>query len=83
MTYHTDAIYEGGVLRPLVPLDLKEHEVVSLSISSAHEKIAPESEGARQRSVLMNYVAVVESRPEGIPSDGLTNRDHDRLIYGK
>ena len=36
MTFHsiqTDAIYERGVLRPLLPLDLQEHEVVSISIS--------------------------------------------------
>jgi predicted DNA-binding antitoxin AbrB/MazE fold protein len=37
MTIHTDAIYESGVFRPLTPLDLKEHQVVSLAISTAAE----------------------------------------------
>jgi predicted DNA-binding antitoxin AbrB/MazE fold protein len=82
MTSYTDAIYEGGILRPLVPSNLKEHEVVSLSISSANDKVSVEAEAARQRSVLMGYVAKVKSRPDNTPRDGLTNRDHDRLIYG-
>jgi predicted DNA-binding antitoxin AbrB/MazE fold protein len=90
MTYHAEAIYEGGILRPLTPLDLKEHEVVSLSISTAGEKDMPDSESARQRSesarqrsVLLAHVAKVESRPDDTPQDGFSNRDHDRLIYGK
>jgi len=42
MTIHsiqTDAIYEGGVLRPLLPLDLQEHEVVSISISPTSQAV--------------------------------------------
>lgn len=81
MTIYTDAIYEGGVLRPLVPLSLKEQEVVSLTICTpAAEDVV---EATRQRAVLMAYVAKVESRQEVPPSDGLSNRDHDFLIYGK
>lgn len=83
MTIHTDAIYEGGVLRPLVPLSLQEQEVVSLTISTAAAKDGAEAEASRQRSVLMAYVAKVESQPVDAPSDGLSNRDHDLLIYGK
>lgn len=83
MTIHTDAIYEGGLLRPLVPLSLKEREVVSLTISSGAAGNDTAAEVARQRSVLTAYIAKVESRPEVLPSDGLSNRDHDRLIYGK
>ena len=82
MTFYTDAIYEGGVIRPLVPLNLKEHEVVSLSISSGPDKVSREAEAARQRNILMAYVAKVESRPDDTPRDGFSNRDHDRLIYG-
>lgn len=35
MAVQVDAVYENGVLRPLQPLDLKEHEHVVLSISKA------------------------------------------------
>jgi predicted DNA-binding antitoxin AbrB/MazE fold protein len=83
MTFHIDAIYEGGVLRPLVPLKLEEHELVSLSITLTADKISTESEVARQRSVFLAYLAKVESQSDTMPGDGLSNRDHDRLIYGE
>lgn len=83
MTLHADAIYEGGVLRPLVPLDLPDQQIVSLSISTAPDAASPEAESARQRQVLRDYVAKIERRPDSAPQDGLSNRDHDRLIYGQ
>ena len=64
MTFHTDAIYEGGVLRPLVPLELEEHQVVSLSISTSSEQATTDEKAARQRDILAAYVAKVESRPD-------------------
>jgi predicted DNA-binding antitoxin AbrB/MazE fold protein len=82
MTFQTDAIYEHGVLRPLTPLDLKEHQVVSLAISTASDAEAELSEAARQRKILLEYVANVERMPDDGPQDGFSNRDHDRLIYG-
>jgi predicted DNA-binding antitoxin AbrB/MazE fold protein len=39
MPLQVDAVYENGVLRPLQPLDLKEHEQVIVSVvktDSAH-----------------------------------------------
>ncbi len=40
MTMHIEAIYERGVLRPVIPLDLTEGERVELTLvtSSAAEK---------------------------------------------
>jgi predicted DNA-binding antitoxin AbrB/MazE fold protein len=35
MPLQVDAVYENGVLRPLQPLDLKEHEHVVVSIVKA------------------------------------------------
>jgi predicted DNA-binding antitoxin AbrB/MazE fold protein len=32
MRFQVDAVYENGVLRPLVPLDLNEHELVVVSV---------------------------------------------------
>lgn len=83
MTIQADAIFEGGVLRPLVPLQLNEHEVVSLSITTNPQAGLADDEAAKQRSTLMAYVSKVESRPVDVPQDGLSNRDHDLLIYGK
>jgi predicted DNA-binding antitoxin AbrB/MazE fold protein len=34
MTNHVDAVYENGVLRPLEPLPLEEHQRVRVTISS-------------------------------------------------
>jgi predicted DNA-binding antitoxin AbrB/MazE fold protein len=34
MSQHVTAIYEHGVLRPLGPIDLREQDVVSLSINA-------------------------------------------------
>jgi predicted DNA-binding antitoxin AbrB/MazE fold protein len=80
MTLHADAIYEGGVLRPLAPLDLPEKQVVSLEISPA--EAPPETEGERQRRILLDFIAHVEANPLPDPGDGLSNRDHDQIIYG-
>jgi predicted DNA-binding antitoxin AbrB/MazE fold protein len=35
MPIQVDAVYENGVLRPLQPLDLKEHEQVVVSVTKA------------------------------------------------
>jgi predicted DNA-binding antitoxin AbrB/MazE fold protein len=35
MPLEVDAVYENGVLRPLQPLDLKEHEHVEVSVVKA------------------------------------------------
>jgi predicted DNA-binding antitoxin AbrB/MazE fold protein len=35
MPLQIEAVYENGVLRPLQPLDLKEHEHVIVSVSGA------------------------------------------------
>jgi predicted DNA-binding antitoxin AbrB/MazE fold protein len=34
MSNHVDAVYENGVLRPLEPLPLEEHQRVRITISS-------------------------------------------------
>lgn len=40
-----DAVYENGVLRPLQPLDLAEHEHVVLSVSrTSSDRSAPATE---------------------------------------
>ncbi len=53
MTIHTDAIYEAGVLRPLTPLGLQEHQVVSISISTTSDQAEP----VRDHSAFLNSYA--------------------------
>jgi predicted DNA-binding antitoxin AbrB/MazE fold protein len=57
MVVHTDAVYENGVLRPLMPLSLNEHQVVSLSISTDAEKPAAGPEIVRDHSAFLNGYA--------------------------
>jgi predicted DNA-binding antitoxin AbrB/MazE fold protein len=83
MNLQTDAVFEDGVLRPLVPLNLREHEVVSLFISAPSADKSVDDETTRQRSVVLAYVEKLEARSDVPPSDGFSNRDHDRLIYGQ
>lgn len=49
MIQHVKAIYEGGILRPLEPLDLEEQAVVSLLID-AKSRGGDRSEGIRSDS---------------------------------
>jgi len=87
MMIHTDAIYEGGLLRPLVPLSLKEQEVVSLTISSvvvAGETATGTAEAEGQRPAeLDEFRRVVAALPIESPDDGFSGADHDQLLYGK
>ena len=59
MTFHIHAIYEAGVLRPLTPLELDEHQVVSVSISTTSEQGAIEVKAplVRDHSALLNSYA--------------------------
>jgi|tagenome__1003787_1003787.scaffolds.fasta_scaffold17993202_1 predicted DNA-binding antitoxin AbrB/MazE fold protein len=57
MTIHTDATYEAGVLRPLTPLSLQEHQVVSLAISTESEEPRSPSDVVRDRSAFLNSYA--------------------------
>jgi hypothetical protein len=36
----------------------------------------------QQHNLLMAFIAKMESIPDENPQDGLSNRDHDQLIYG-
>ncbi|MCI0334284.1 MAG: antitoxin family protein [Planctomycetes bacterium] len=57
MTFHTDAIYEAGVLRPLTPLSLQEHQVVSLAISTSSEQARSLDQLVRDHSAFLNSYA--------------------------
>jgi predicted DNA-binding antitoxin AbrB/MazE fold protein len=83
MSREFDAIYENGVLRPIVPVDFREHEVVSLSVTSAPPSAMSLAVVAKQREKLLAFAAQMESLSETPLEDGATNRDHDRILYGE
>jgi predicted DNA-binding antitoxin AbrB/MazE fold protein len=66
MTLQTDAIYEDGVLRPLTPLGLEEHQVVSIVVCTM-----PQPGDSTQRPI-RNHSAFLSSyapEDEGLYDD--------------
>lgn len=45
MSHQVQAVFENGVLKPLEPLDLRDHEVVSLSIERCETRADRPVEG--------------------------------------
>ena len=84
MNTRVPAIYENGVLKPLQPVDLKEHEVVSLAIVSERDQPAPESIEVvrRQRAAWDTMLEETSALPPEGPADDFSNRDHDLALYG-
>ena len=64
MPQQVDAVYENGVLRPLQPLDLKEHEHVLVSVVK---------DAARDRSSLaVEYIETIKKKlQDAEPAPGL------------
>jgi predicted DNA-binding antitoxin AbrB/MazE fold protein len=74
------AIYEDGVLKPLDPLNLAEHQRVGLSIGTS-----PTSETdllASQRKAIEELDAEIDGLPDNSPNDGFSAANHDRILYG-
>ncbi len=85
MSEQFQAIFEDGVLRPLVPILLNEREVVSISI----ERVEPSRaavDGKKMPPAQKHAISALLDRMEKIaetssPGD-FSERDHDRAIYG-
>jgi predicted DNA-binding antitoxin AbrB/MazE fold protein len=80
MSHLIHAIYEDGVLKPLDPLNLAEHQRVWLSIGTS-----PSGETdvvANQRKAMEELDAEMEILPDNSPDDGFNAANHDRILYG-
>ncbi len=65
MPLQVDAVYENGVLRPLQPLDLQEHEHVLLSVVKA-------ATAQGQSSLAVDYIEKIKRELEPAkPAPGL------------
>jgi predicted DNA-binding antitoxin AbrB/MazE fold protein len=75
------AVFDNGVFRPLEPVDLAKGTRVVVQLAGPSSAVADENdEGSRQ--AWCDYLDRMESLPDHSPRDGLSNRDHDRIIYG-
>ncbi len=81
MTRSILAVFDAGVFRPLEPVDLAQGTRVELKLELS---TAPDAGDAADetKKAWNDYLDRMESLPDNSPGDGLTNRDHDRIIYG-
>ena len=63
MTTTVKAIFEGGLLRPLTPLELREGEEVDMTVRSRQEAAAPDPEYIEQ--LLAEFAAAYEPTGQG------------------
>lgn len=80
MTHEVRAIYENGQFRPLEPVALPEHGLVSLVITSAGTGNATPSSGNKEN--LQAALDRVAQLPIEGPDDGFSGADHDLVLYG-
>ena len=74
MSTTIQAVFENGILRPLVPLDLTEGQTVQVVI--AVEEIA----GSEDATSILAEIAALPIEGGGDP---FTSRDHDQVLYGR
>jgi predicted DNA-binding antitoxin AbrB/MazE fold protein len=83
MSHNIEAIYEKGVFRPLHPVDLPENVRVQVSIPENAQREFPAEQLAQQQKGIQRMLDESAKLPAAGPNDGLTNRDHDKILYGK
>jgi predicted DNA-binding antitoxin AbrB/MazE fold protein len=84
MSQEIRAIYENGLFRPLDPVALPDHGMVSLVIThSTTDEIGAEAEIlADQREALQVMFDEAAKLAVECPGDGFSGADHDAVLYG-
>jgi predicted DNA-binding antitoxin AbrB/MazE fold protein len=82
MSIEVDAIYDGGILKPLTPLALPDQSPVRLTVEP--KSIETESEAlATQQKALRELWELIDKLPKVKNDDGWSVRQMDELLYGK
>lgn len=68
------AVYESGVIRPLVPLELPEGEVIELILLPRNGEKHAEASAAQ-------ILARIAALPLEGETDDFSGQDHDRILY--
>jgi len=77
MTQHLKAVYEDGVFRPLEPVQLQEHQEVTLVLETPEESAGPPAEDKPIWEVAAELVRdIPEDVLSSIPTDGAAQHDH-------
>jgi predicted DNA-binding antitoxin AbrB/MazE fold protein len=82
MTYHIDALYDSGVLKPLEPLILPDQSRVKVTVESAETNAATPDVLVKQQAALDEARRAVKAMQQHQNSDGWSVVDHDKLLYG-
>jgi predicted DNA-binding antitoxin AbrB/MazE fold protein len=83
MSQEYPAIYEGGIFRPLTALKLPEHTPVTVTVQGQPAAVPSTPVDLQsQQQALDAMFAAVDQLPQASPTDGLSNRDHDQILYG-
>jgi predicted DNA-binding antitoxin AbrB/MazE fold protein len=75
------AVFDSGVFRPLEPVKLAEGTRAVIQLQGSAPAVADEAD-EETRQAWRDYLDRMEALADDSPRDGLTNRDHDRIIYG-
>lgn len=79
----TDQQWES-IARSLAGLSAQDkRELVDHILSSIREEPSVPDRPAQQRETLARLCENIDSMPAVAHSDGLTNRDHDRILYSR
>jgi predicted DNA-binding antitoxin AbrB/MazE fold protein len=73
MNRQVEAVYENGVLRPLEPLLLKEHQKVNVMVSDTEDPLAS----------MIDYAFVESARKEIQRADHIPSLDEVRSILSR
>jgi predicted DNA-binding antitoxin AbrB/MazE fold protein len=82
MTYHIDAIYDNGVLRPIEPLILPDQSRVKVTVEATETAAAAPDVLAKQQAALDEARHAVKAMQQRQNNDGWSVVDHDKLLYG-
>ncbi len=78
MSQMIPAIFDAGVFKPLVPVQLEQGTRVEVGVP---EPVQGEEKGY-SREAMLAFLKEMAEMPDDSPNDGFSNRDHDRVIYG-
>ena len=82
MSQSVPAVFDGNVFRPLEPVELPQGTPVTVQLPTAPE-LASSGKDEETSQAWREYLDRMQARPDNSPNDGFSNRDHDRILYGK
>jgi predicted DNA-binding antitoxin AbrB/MazE fold protein len=81
MSQEIRAVYENGLFRPLEPVSLAEHDVVSLVVGPAVVNTPSSTEHDHPYRTLREALDEAARLPLESPDDGFSGADHGRILY--